>query len=173
VETVRTVRQARQYRPDPVPEDIISRLLEVARWTGSSRNTQPWRFVVVNDKELLRQISQIRTPINWVAEAPLAIAIVLDGANAISEAFDEGRITERLLIAARFLGLGGGTAWFGDESQQATGKAILGIPAEYTARSVVVLGYPTTTKDPRPTRAQPGRKPLADLVSYNRMTAGG
>ncbi len=166
---LRKVRQARQYRPDPVPDDVVNELLEIARWTGSSRNTQPWHFIVVTDKEQLRQISQLRTPINWLADAPLAIAIVLDGASEIGEAYDEGRVTERLLIGARLLGLGGGTAWFGDEGQQARGKEILGIPAERTARSVVVIGTPTTTKDHRPNPATPGRHPLAEIVSYNRF----
>ena len=169
IEAIRTVRQARQYRPDAVPEKTLADLLEIARWTGSSRNTQPWHFVVVRDKERLRQISRIRTPINWVAEAPLAIAIVLDGANPSSEAYDEGRVTERVLIAARLLGLGGGTAWFGDEAQQAEGKRILGIPPERTARSVVVVGYPTTTVDPRPNRVAGGRRSLAEIVSYERL----
>jgi nitroreductase len=168
-EEIRKVRQARLYRPDPVPDDVLNELLELARWTGSSRNTQPWRFIVIRDKEQLRRVSQLRTPINWVADAPLAIAIVLDGENPLSEAFDEGRVTERLLIGARLLGLGGGTAWFGDEAQQAEGKRILGIPQERFARSVVVLGYPTTLKDHRPNRNTPGRKPLSECVSYDRL----
>ena len=163
------VRQVRQYRPEPVPDDVLAELLEIARWTGSSRNIQPWHFVVVTDKEQLRQISQLRTPINWVADAPLAIAIVLDGASEVAEAYDEGRVTERLLIGAHLLGLGGGTAWFGDASQQQQAKELLGIPAGRTARSVVVLGYLRSVKDPRPGAAAPGRKPLADLVSYGRM----
>jgi nitroreductase len=167
-ELIRTVRQARQYRPDPVPDEVLAELLSVARWTGSSRNSQPWHFVVVGDTEQLRRISQLRPPINWVAGAPLGIAIVLDGANPMSEAYDEGRVTERLLIAARSRGLGGGVAWFGDAAQQAEAKQILGVPAERTARSVVLIGYPTSVKDPRPTRAEPGRKPLSALVSYDR-----
>jgi nitroreductase len=166
VEEMRQVRQARLYRPDPVPEEVVNQLLEIARWTGSSRNSQPWHFVVVTDKEQLRQISQLRTPITWVADAPLAIAIVLDGANEMSEAYDEGRVTERLLIGARILGLGGGTAWFGDEAGQQRGKEILGVPADKTAHSVVVLGYPTTLKDHRPNANTPGRKPLSEVVSY-------
>ena len=89
---LRRVRQARLYTSDPVPLEALQELLEVARWTGSSRNTQPWKFIVITDKDQLRKISQVRTPINWVADAPLAIAIVLDGANETSEAFDEGRI---------------------------------------------------------------------------------
>lgn len=169
VEDVRTVRQARLYHPDPVPDDVLEQLLEVARWTGSSRNTQPWHFVVITDKEILRQISRLRPPINWVADAPLAIAIVLDGEGEVSEAYDEGRVTERILIAARMLGLGGGTAWYGDAGQRAEAKRILGIPEERTARSVVVLGYPTTTKDHRPNANIGGRKPLSEIVSYQRF----
>jgi nitroreductase family protein len=168
-EELRQVRQARLYRPDPVPEDVLADLLQVARWTGSSRNSQPWHFIVVTDKEQLRQISQLRTPINWVADAPLAIAIVLDGANEMSETYDEGRVTERLLIGARIRGLGGGTAWFGEEENQRRAKEILGIPAEKAAHSVVVLGYPTTTKDHRPNANIGGRKPLSEVVSYGRF----
>lgn len=169
VEEVRKVRQARLYAPTPVPDDVLAQLLEVARWTGSSRNTQPWHFIVVTDKAQLRAISRLRAPINWVADAPLAIAIVLDGQNPESEYYDEGRVTERLLIAARLLGLGGGTAWFGDEAQEAEGKRILGIPAERIARSVVAIGYPTTLKDHRPNANIPGRKPLTELVSHDRF----
>jgi nitroreductase len=165
---MRTVRQIRQYKAESVPDDIVSELLKVARWTGSSRNTQPWHFVVVTDKEQLRKISQLRTPINWLAAAPLGIAIVLDGAG-VSEAYDEGRVTERILIAAHSLGYGAGVAWFGDDTQQAEAKRILGVPADRTARSMVMIGRPITAKDPRPNRATGGRKPLSEIVSYERF----
>jgi nitroreductase len=171
VEQMKKVRQARLYEDRPVPDELVQQLLEVARWTGSSRNTQPWHFVVVNHEEQLKAISEIRTPINWVADAPLAIAIVLNGQSTISEAYDEGRVSERLLVAARLLGLGGGTAWFGDDSQQAQGRKILGVPDSMTARSVVVLGYPKQFKDHRPNPATPGRRPLDELVSYGKYQA--
>ena len=166
---IRRVRQIRQYRPDPVPGDVLTELLEVARWTGSSRNTQPWHFVVLTDPEQLRRISNVREAINWVADAPAAIAIVLDGRNETSEAYDEGRVTERLLVAARFFGIGGGTAWFGNADQQRAAKEILGVPDDRTARSVVALGYPVTSEDPRPNRAAGGRKPLSEIVSHERF----
>ena len=171
VEELRKLRQARLYRPDPIPDDVLNELLEVARWTGSSRNSQPWHFVVVTDKEQLRQLSQLRTPINWMADAPLAIVIVLNGASAMAEAYDEGRVTERLLISARILGLGGGTAWFAAPEEERQAKEILGIPAERTAHSAVVLGYPTTLKDHRPNANIPGRKPLSEIVSHGQFNA--
>src|SRR6267143_1324527 len=139
IERMRTVRQVRQYADEPIPEGVVKQLLQVARWTGSSRNSQPWHFVVVTHKDQLRKISQLRAPINWLAAAPLGIAIVLDGSSAVSEAYDEGRVTERLLIAAHTLGYGAGVAWFGSDAQEAEAKRVLGIPAERTARSIVMI----------------------------------
>lgn len=166
---LRKVRQVRQYTDEAVTGEQIDQLLGVARWTGSSRNTQPWHFIVVTDRDQLRQISEVRPPIRWVAHAPLAIAIVLDGRSQVSEAYDEGRVTERLLVAARALGLGGGTAWFGDDQQQQRGKEILGVGNELTARSVVVIGHAVTSKDPRPNPAASGRRPLSEIVSHGTL----
>ncbi|HVS11604.1 MAG TPA: nitroreductase family protein [Planctomycetota bacterium] len=170
IETVRTVRQIRQYAPDPVPDDVLDEILAVARWTGSSRNTQPWHFVVVRDRDTLRRLSELRPPINWLAAAPLGIAIVLDGKLHLSEAYDEGRVTERILIAARARGYGGGVAWFGEAEQEAEAKRILGVPEDRAARAIVTIGKATSRKDPRPNPRTPGRKPLADIVSYERYS---
>src|SRR5256885_14573155 len=167
IERLRTVRQIRQYAAAPVPDDVIAKLLQVARWTGSSKNSQPWHFVVVRDLDALTRISRLRPNINWLAGAPLAIAIVLDGPGT-SEAYDEGRVTERLLIAAHALDLGGGTAWYGDDAQQAEAKRILGIPADRTARSLVAIGHPSSAKDPVLDVLRGGRKPLSEIVSYER-----
>ena len=170
IDRIRTVRQIRQYSGESVPEPIVKQLVQVARWTGSSRNSQPWHFIVLTDKEQLRKLSQLRGPINWLAAAPLGIAIVLDGATETSEAYDEGRVSERILIAAHTLGYGGGVAWFGDEAQQAEARRILGAPAERTARSIVMVGRPVSTKDPRPNPRRGGRKALAEIVSYDRYS---
>jgi len=167
---MRSVRQIRQYSPEQVPDAVVKQLLRVAQWTGSSRNTQPWHFIVVTDKEQLRSISQLRAPINWLAAAPLGIAIVLDGERDVSEAYDEGRVSERMLIAAHDLGYGAGVAWYGDDTQEADAKRILGIPAERTARSIVMIGRPVSAKDPRPNPRRGGRKPLSEIVSYERYS---
>ncbi len=169
VNSLNKVRQYRQFRPDPLPEETLATLLEIARWTGSSRNTQPWQFIAITDKAQLQKLSALREAINWIADAPAGIAIVLDGTNPTSESYDEGRVTERLLIGAHLLGLGGGIGWFGDDAQQQQAKEILGVPAAQTARAVVALGYVNTSRDPRPNRATGGRKPLADIASHNRL----
>lgn len=165
---IRRVSQIRQYAPDAVPDEVVTRLLELARWTGSSRNSQPWQFVVVRDKEKLRAIGALRPNITWLASAPLGIAIVLDGANPMSESYDEGRITERLLTGATMLGYGGGVAWFGEAEQQTAAKRTLGIPDAKMARQIVMIGTPKSKADPRPNGPRGGRRPLAETAHYER-----
>ena len=164
LEAIRAVRQVRQYEPGEVSDGDLNQILEVARWSGSSRNTQPWRFVVVRDKDTLKQLSDLRPNITWVADGALAIALVFPGENEVHEAYDEGRVSERIMIAARMLGLGAGTAWFAENEHVA--KDLLGIPQEMVLHSVMVVGPYVTSKDPRPTGPKPGRKPLDELVSY-------
>jgi nitroreductase len=166
LEAVRSVRQVRQYEPGEVSDEDLHQILEIARWSGSSRNTQPWRFVVVRDKDTLKQLSDLRPNITWVADGALAIALVFGGENELHEAYDEGRVSERIMIAARLLGLGAGTAWFSENEDKA--KDLLGVPREMVLHSVVVVGPFVTSKDPRPTGPKPGRKPLDELVSHER-----
>jgi nitroreductase len=146
---------------------MVRELLEIARWTGSARNAQPWHLTVITDRARLQDLSRVRPPIAWIADAPLAIAIVLDGVNETTEAYDEGRVVERLLIGARLLGLGGGTAWFGDQTQRAEAKRLLGVPEDRMARSVIALGYPAAVTDVTPMPVEGGRRPLSELVSYD------
>jgi nitroreductase len=164
LEAIRKVRQVRQYEPGSVSDDDLNQILEIARWSGSSRNTQPWRFVVVEDKDVLKKLSDLRPNITWVADGALAIALVFPGENEVHEAYDEGRVSERIMIAAEMLGIGAGTAWFAEN--EGVAKDILGIPQEMVLHSVMVLGPYKTSKDPRPTGPKPGRKPLEELVSY-------
>ncbi len=168
IEEMRKVRQARYFEDRPVPDDVLNQLLEVARWSGSARNQQPWRFVVITDKDQLKAISEARESINWVAGAPLAIALVFVTDNP-TVGYDEGRVTERLLTAASLLGLGGGTAWFLSDAEKSIGADVIGVPDDHFCRSVVVLGYPTTLKDLREGANIPGRKSLEELVSYGKF----
>lgn len=162
------LRQARQFQDKPVPDEIVQELLEVARWSGSSRNSQPWRFIVVTDKEQLKALSEARPSINWVRDAAVAFAIALMDEAEPNRSYDEGRVTERILIAAHLLGLGGGTAWYGTKEQEERARQILGVPAEMACRSLVALGYVKTFHDTRPNKNVPGRKPLAEIVSHGR-----
>ena len=166
LEVGRRVRQVRQYEPGEVSDDDLNQILEIARWSGSSRNTQPWRFVVVRDKDTLKKLSDLRPNITWVADGALAIALVFPGENEVHEAYDEGRVSERIMVAAGMLGLGAGTAWFAEN--EGVAKDLLGVPQEKVLHSVMVVGPFVTSKDPRPTGPKPGRKSLDELVSYEK-----
>src|SRR5256885_14430788 len=150
LEPIRRVSQIRQYSAEPAPDEAAAQRLELARWTGSAKTGQPWRFIVVRDKERLKKIAGLRPPIGWLAGAPIGIAIVLEGAEGMFGAYDEGRLTERLLTGATMLGYGGGTAWFGGPAQDAEAKRILRIPSDLTARPIGVIGRPLSNKDPPP-----------------------
>jgi len=165
VRPIRHVAQIREYADEPVPDEVVAELLELARWTGSSRNRQPWHFIVVRDRDHLRQIAALRPNISWVAGAPAGIALVFDGTG---NDYDEGRLAERLLTGATLLGLGGGVAFYGDDTHEASAKRLLGIPADKAAHEIVTIGHPRSKKDPRPTGPSRGRKTLAELVSYER-----
>lgn len=163
------VRQSRKYLDTPVSSDDLNTLLEVAQWTGSAKNTQPWHFIVIRDKTTLGTLARLRANIDWIADVPVAIALVFDGHDTVLEAFDEGRIFERLAIAATLLGLGAGTAWFLGESEEQQAKELLGVPDGQTLHSLVGIGYVDTNANQMPGRNYAGRKPLDEIVSYERM----
>jgi nitroreductase len=161
---LRGLRQTRRFTEDPVTDADLARILEVARWTGSAGNSQPWEFVIVRDREKLEQLSVIGPSAQFIDKAPLVIAIVLAGANPRSEAYDEGRVSQQIMLAAQLLGLGSGTAWWGTEEFAVQAKEILGVPPEKTLLSCVALGYPQAVQ--RKAQVGLGRRPLAELV-YN------
>jgi hypothetical protein len=168
---IRRVSQVRKFTDEAVSDDVVFQLLELGRWTGSAMNSQPWKFIVVRDRETLRNIASLRPPNAWVAAVPVAIAIVNDGAHPMFEAYDEGRLTERLLTGATLLGYGGGVAWFGKTQHQAKAKGLLGIPESLSARQVVAIGRPMSGADSRLPGLGSGRKALAALVSLERYGA--
>lgn len=163
---LKDLRQSRRFLDRPVPEAIVDDLLEVARWTGSAKNTQPWEFIVVEDPATKQALAGAGDYTAFLANVAVAIAIVLDGAAPRSEAYDEGRVSERLMLAASLHGLGSGTGWFGTREAQERARDILGVPQDRHVWSAVGLGYVDTSAPQRATSVGGGRKPLAELMSY-------
>jgi nitroreductase len=146
LEAVRSLirtRQFRQFTPEPPTDEQIDALADVARWTGSSRNTQPWRFIVIRDREVLRRIHEAGLPqTRSLATATTAIAIALPVEEPVSHAYDEGRAAERLLIGAQLLGLGAGIAW-ATQGIRGLVAGLLHVPSGWFVRTIVVVGHPT------------------------------
>jgi nitroreductase len=162
-------RQVREFTSEPPTDAELEALTEVARWSGSSRNSQPWRFIVVRDPETIKAIHDIGVPqTRSLLTAHAAIAIVLGGEDGdVEHAYDEGRAAERLLIAAGLLGLAAGVAWIFPRVRVEVGR-ILGLPADRFVRTVVAVGHATEAAE-RP-KSAPGaaRLPRSETVSSER-----
>jgi nitroreductase len=172
IEFLRSLRTVRRFTEKPVPQEVLDDLLTVARWSGSARNKQPWTFVVVRDREMLRQLAEAEGTARHLAGAALAIVLVMDGDpdQVQQETFDEGVLSQRLQLAAAAHGLGSAIGWFKGGGRDRV-KELLGIPSERLVRSALSFGYEDVgAEGARNHPAQP-RKPLKEVVRYERFAA--
>lgn len=161
-------RQFRQFTTEPVDDEKLTALGEVARWSGSSRNSQPWRFIIVRDLSLIRRIAEIGQPqTRALRSATSAIAITLpdDDARSISLAYDDGRVAERVLIGASMLGLGAGITWVRSDVRREIGE-LLGVVEGRFVRTIMAVGHPSD--EGRAPKSPPGqaRRPLDELLGW-------
>lgn len=166
IELLLRLRQTRTFTDQGIPESVVSDLLEVARWTGSAKNSQPWHFVVVDDREDLKQLAAAGAFTGFIEGAALAVVILLDGKVPRANAYDEGRVSERLMLAGAAHGLGSGTGWFSTPEAQQRVRDLLDVPAEWDVWSAVVFGHSTGGSQPGPENR--GRRPLEEIVSRGR-----
>ena len=166
---LRDLRNIRQYEDRPIPEEILSDLLEVARWSGSAHNAQPWSFVVVRDRGILDELASQPGWVSHVNRAPIGIMLVMDGApdGVAAENFDQGRLTERIMLAAAAHGLASSIAWYYGPGEAAA-KQLLGIPRERLVRTLISIGYPDESAIAANPGGHGGRKPLGEIVHDGR-----
>lgn len=169
-EVIRTRRSIRSYKPDTIPEDVLTRVLDAARIAPSGSNRQPWKFIVVKNEELKRQIAKACHNQMFIAEAP--VVIVACGYNIhydrgeymgdFSMLVDVSIAFTHLILAARAEGLG--TCWIGSFNNKEI-KRILNIPEDVNVVAITPLGYPKDEEF-----REPGfRKPLSEIVSIDRF----
>ena len=138
-ECVRTRRTIRKYKTDTVPEQVVRRILNAARWAPSSRNQQSWHFVVVTDSDTLTILGTVATSGRFIAKAPLLIAVVMDGADRPE--LDAGRALQQMELVAWEEGLGTCFVGVRMEDQNRTIKDILGIPLSMGLVALLPMGY--------------------------------
>jgi len=166
-------REVREYEPRPVPEDILRRILEAARATGSSKNSQPWRFIVLRDPARRRALGAFMRSSHNLDRCTAAIAIVL--LNDVQR-FDAGRVAQNLMVAAWALGIGScPNSVHPDHVDEA--RALLAVPTGASIATVISLGYPArgqprprTKADPEKVRKRIDRLPLEQLASDERFS---
>jgi len=159
-DAVRTRLTVRQYKPDPVPDDVVMKLLRAGQWAPSSRNLQPWHFIVIKDRNTLREIGSIASSGQFISDAPMAIAIAMEG-DADRPELDAGRTLQQIELVAWEEGLG--TCFIGlrVEEQNQKVKEILGIPENIELITLLPFGYrPDNMKGGR----RRDRKSLGDMA---------
>jgi nitroreductase len=161
---VASKREVRRYADRPIPEDVQRRILEAGRIAGSSKNRQPWRFVVLSDREAVERAAEAVWAADNVLGAALVIGLIVRGKGPVS--FDAGRAAQNMMLAAWNDGVGSCPNGIADAA--AMGEA-LGVTEEDHFAVVLTFGYPARDVDPaaRTPEAWIGRadrKPLDELV---------
>jgi len=180
ITAIKARRSIRKYQATPVAEETVAMVLEAARWAPSWGNTQCWRFIVVRDNEIKRQLADtlIDEPTlgynpatNAIMEAPVVIVACarrqqsgyFEGQPATEKGdwylFDTGLAMQNLVLAACSLGLG--TVHVGATNGPEVAR-ILGVPDDMAVVEMTPLGYPNQEPRPRP------RRELDEIVFYER-----
>jgi nitroreductase len=148
-----------------VPREVVNDILEVARWSGSASNRQPWELVVIRDRETLGSLAGLEGYARHLGDAPLGIVLVMAGERPTQEAYDEGRLAERVMLAAWAHGVGSSIGWIVGEGREAA-REILGVPEGRVVRTAISLGYPD--EGARRRRSGEPRKPFSEIVHQER-----
>jgi nitroreductase len=174
METILTRRSIRRYQEKEIPEDILNKILEAARWAPSWANTQPWEIVVVKDQSIKEQIQATVSSRNPSSLAIVNAPVLLVVCGQIKKSgfyfdtfptkfgdwfmYDLGLATENLCLAAHDSGLG--TVIVGLFDHDRVGEAVK-LPADHEVLVLIPLGYPD--QEPKP----PKRKEKDEFVHYD------
>jgi nitroreductase len=162
-------REVRRYEDRPLPDDVLERILQAGRASGSSKNTQPWRFVTVTERARLRELGRHVSRPGNLEGCAAAIAVALMDRRLV---LDAGRAAQNMMLAAWALGVGSCPNTPIDREAVA---AALGLPPETLVPTIISLGYPAPGQPRPPRKADPSgvlarvkRLPLGDLVHRER-----
>ena len=156
-DAVRTMVAVRDYADRPVPEDVVTNIVEAAHLSASSMNGQPWHFVVVRDRDRLRQLAGLAKTGPYIPGAALAVVVAAkkDSPFGLSDA---SRAIQSMMLAAWADGVG--SNWVGFAGMTAVAQ-LLGVPDEYDVVAIVPFGYPSHPAS----KGRKKRKPLGEIAS--------
>jgi len=165
IEGIFTRRSIRKYKDKKIPVEQVNILIKAAMHAPSARNQQPWHFVVVTERGILNQITQVHPYAKMLVEAQLAILVCGDETLELSQGYwvvDCSAATENILLAAHGIGLG--AVWLGlhprEERKQAI-RDLFKLPENIQPLSLISIGYPDEVKE-TPERFKPER------IHYNK-----
>jgi nitroreductase len=142
-DAIRARRNVRSFTDKPVEPSQLDQILEAAWRTPSSRNWQPWDFVVVTDRAQLQELATVWVGAGHVAGSAATIALVIpdfeDPREASIAQYDIGQATMSIMLAAADLGIGSGHSAVGD---QELSRRLLGLPEDRICAYLIALGHP-------------------------------
>lgn len=176
LDIIRHRRSVRRYLDRPVERDKVMLCLEAARLAPSACNSQPWKFIVVDDKEIKDRLcraafSGIYSVFSFARKAPVIVVVVSEKAKFLARVgglfrgtnfylIDIGITTEHFVLQAEELGLG--TCWLGWFNEKAV-KSILNVPKDRRVDVLVALGYYDREKLGRRHK----REPMENIAAFN------
>ncbi len=159
-DAVRTVLAVRQFQDKPVPKEVVNQIVESAHLTASSINGQPWHFIVVQDKEMLKQLGAHARSGPYIAQAPLAIVVGTEPSPyGLS---DTSRAIQSMILTAWAQGVG--SNWVGFSGGLKQINPLLGAPPEIDIVAILPFGYPVSSIG----KGKKKRKPIGEVVHRER-----
>jgi nitroreductase len=166
-EAITSRRNVRQFAPRPLPSEDLNRILEAGRRAPSSRNWQPWDFVVVTDRGQLGELSKVWRGGAHVAESAATVALVVDDTDDQREReiqqYDLGQASMAMMTVAADAGVGTGHSAVADQD---LARRVLGLPEGKRVAYLLDFGYPAD-RPLRPIR-NPDRRPFDEVVHRGR-----
>lgn len=164
-EAIRTMRSVRQFTEQPISDEALRAILNAGRRAQSSKNTQPWTFIAVRERETLRKLSETGMYAQHLAGAAAGVAIATPNATGM----DVGQAVAFMQLAALDLGIGSCIASIYEPEKA---RAILGVPETYHLDVALSFGYPTEQERSRPLApAGKGRRPFDEVVRWERFSS--
>ena len=162
-------RAIRRFLDQPLDPEHLKRILDAGRRAGSSKNTQRWAFIAIDDRATLRQLADVGPYAGHLAGAAAAIALVTPDLKTVdaplSVMWDLGQAAQNMMLAAWELGIGSVPATVYDFE---IARRILGYPADHTCEYLLSFGYPADPADLTRPKKPGGRRPLAEIVHEER-----
>jgi nitroreductase len=166
-DAIRARRNVRSYDERPIAEVDLQRILEAGRRSPSSMNQQEWSFVVVTERERLRELAEVWRYAQHVAESAATVALIAAAATDPDDReviqYDLGQATMTMMLAAADLGIGSGHAAVGDQD---LARRLLGLPDDRRCEWLIAFGYPAD--DPLTPILRPKRRTFEEVVHRER-----
>ena len=162
-EAIRTILAVRKFADRPVPDDLIRRVVEGGRLTASSRNLQPWQFIVIRDREMLKQLGELATTGRYTADAAFAVVVAYEKESQFGVS-DASLAIRSMMLTAWAEGVG--SNWVGFANRYGgTIAPLLGLPDAYDILAIVPFGYPVQQLG----KGKKRRKALAEVAHRERF----